>query len=118
MTPDDRANMLRTYRLRFGTEAHLQRDVRAVLEAAGLAYAAEYPLSKADRIDFFLESCRLGIECKVDGSPGDVARQLARYADSDEIVGLVLVTRRHNHTFPAELRGKPLRVVWCGGSQL
>jgi hypothetical protein len=106
---------LRSYRLRFGTEADLQADIVELLTTEQIDFVREYRLSAKDRIDFLIG--RIGIECKTKGSLGAIAQQLLRYAESDEIDALVLVTRRQ-YAMPSTLQGKPLRVVWIGGSGL
>ena len=55
----------------------------------------------------------LGIEVKVAGSLSSVTRQLFRYAESDLIGSLLLITNRialHSR-LPAEMNHKPLRVL-------
>lgn len=104
------ANILNNCVLHFGTEAQLQADVATALNGTGCL--REHPLGTG-RIDFLLDG--IGIECKVDGSPSSVLRQLIRYADFEEVRGLLLVTSRATHRFSEqELRGKPFRVVWVG----
>ena len=113
---DDIADHLREFRIRFGTEAVMQSDVALALCNRA---AAEHRLSDRDRIDFYLPTLRIGVECKVAGGPTDVLSQLLRYAASPEIDGLILVTRRRSHCFTERaLGGKPLRIVYVGGSQL
>jgi hypothetical protein len=71
------------------------------------------------RIDFYLPQLKLGIECKVDGSKSPVARQLIRYANEEQIAGLILVSRKRSHALSRDsLGGKPFRFVWVGGGQL
>lgn len=103
------------------SEAVFQRDVGRLLTAAGVAWEREVILSPRDRIDFLVGD--IGIECKVQGSVGDVAQQLLRYAQHARIGALVLVTGRARlgRSLPAEFVfgrvAKPLRVVetWRGG---
>lgn len=116
---DDIADKLRGFRLRFGTEAILQADVYAALRVLGMGASPEYRLSDKDRVDFLLDTERIGIECKVDGGLPVVAQQLLRYAEHELITGLILVTRRNAHlALPKTLLEKPLRVVYVGGSSL
>lgn len=110
---------LQGYRIRFGTEALMQRDVGEALAASGYLATPELPLTARDRIDFYVSELQIGVECKVGGGPSAVLAQLLRYAASSEIDGLILVTRRRAHLFPEQqLGGKPLRIVYVGGSQL
>lgn len=102
------------------SEDRFQADVAALLAAAGIAHEREVILSPRDRIDFLAGV--VGIECKIEGTVGDVARQLLRYAQHERIQALVLVTGRARlgRALPAEFivgtMAKPLRVVetWRG----
>lgn len=119
MDIDDITEALRGFRLRFGTEAILQSDVWEALRASNIGASPEFRLCAADRVDFFVDGARIGIECKVDGGLPAVTQQLLRYAAHDAVDGLILVTRRNTHcALPATLNEKPLRVVYVGGSSL
>jgi hypothetical protein len=61
------------------------------------------------RIDFMVGS--VGIEVKVGFSWADVVTQLHRYAQSQMITDLILVTTRMLHTMPGRMNGKPVTVV-------
>lgn len=112
-------SLLRSRRLRFGTEADMQADIEQLLTDEQIAFERERQLGVRGRIEFYLPESRVGIECKVMGSVGAVAEQLLRYAVSDEIGALLLVTKRRQHRdLDGELWGKPLRVIWIGGSGL
>lgn len=116
---DEIAKLLRRHRLPFGTEKRLQLAVQRVLIAGrppGTNLWREMRFDDRNIIDFCTDE-GIGIECKVSGSPSQVLGQLTRYAEFDEISGLVLVTCRHTHRFAAtEILGKPFRVVWVGGN--
>jgi hypothetical protein len=71
-------------------EYRFQDGVGAALARAGIIAEREVILTPRDRIDFLVG--RIGIECKVQGSFIQVARQLCRYAQCDQIMALVLVT--------------------------
>lgn len=61
-----------------------------------------------DRIDFLVED-GIGIEVKVAGGYNEVMRQLARYAESDQVQAIVLATTRLQLTrMPDTLNGKPV----------
>jgi hypothetical protein len=97
---------------RFGhaTEAELQDGLADVLTRAGYSVKREARLSARNRIDLLVD--RIGIEVKVDGSAGNVVRQLERYADSEALDALVLASsRRHHLAMPGSLNGKPVVVV-------
>lgn len=101
--------------LRTTVEALLQEQIAAALAAAALPFSREVHLSKKDRIDFLCGGA-LGLEVKVDGGVSDVTRQLHRYAQSERIARLVLVsTRMRLLTIPRELNGKRVDFIHLAG---
>lgn len=102
-------NVIESRRFNFVHEAELQDGIEQAFTADGFAFTREHRLGGRDRIDFMFET--IGLEVKVDGSPALVLKQLHRYAQSDEVAGLVLVTSRLRHQLPDRLNDKPLRVV-------
>lgn len=114
MEIDELFQSIAGYRLPFGVEQRLQDALEAVLIDIGVTFEREVTLRKGDRIDFLVGS--IGIECKIDSSMNTVASQLLRYAESDRISGLILVTTRNTHRFGAnELLSKPFRVMRITG---
>ena len=95
-------------------EAEFSRLVAERFVAAGVSFAAEVSLSAKDRIDFVVG--RVGVELKVQASVAAMTRQLDRYAASDQIDWLVLVTasRKLGLSMPGELRGKGITTVILG----
>ncbi len=109
---------LSTMRVAIASEELVQSAIERALTDAGVAHKREVPLSRNDRIDFLVGSC--GIEVKIQGSAASVQRQLQRYAKSERIVDLVLVTTKAQHGSkldPATI-GKPLRVFTLWGAIL
>lgn len=106
---------LEGHAVRAADEAEFADAVARLLDDAGIPYTREFRLSPRSRIDFISDG--VGLELKVDGTPGQLLRQLDRYAQSAWIQHLVLVTTRRMHThLPAqELRGKPVTVICMGG---
>jgi hypothetical protein len=100
--------------VRASTEAELGAVVRRVLAEAGIPYVAEAELGRRSRIDFLVG--RTGIELKIDGGASALLRQLDRYAASDKLDALVVVTTRRMlaRGLPSDLRGKPIACVVMG----
>ena len=98
---------------RAANEAELQAILWDHLRALDPRTVREHPLTRADRIDFLLG--RTGIEVKVKGPSAEVTRQLWRYAESDQIDDLILVTTRREHLRvirqSAIFDGKPVHVL-------
>jgi hypothetical protein len=106
---------LRGKAVRAGNERELNEVVADLFRAAGLSFASEYRLNPKDRVDFFMAG--LGIELKTDGSVSALLRQLDRYAASDEIKELLLISTRRKLCLLGvdELRGKPITTFCLGG---
>ncbi len=87
-------------------EQDIHQAVARRLTDAGLPFLHEKPLTPGCRIDFWCEG--VGIEIKK-GKPRPAAllEQLRRYAVSDEIAALVVLTQR-SVRLPASVCGKPL----------
>lgn len=107
---EDLARIIEAHRFRYANEDELQEGIAAVLTSKGVAVEREVRLSTFDRIDLLIGD--VGIEVKVTGAGSSVGRQLARYATSDRIAGLILVTNRLRHLKLAGVsHGKPVLVV-------
>jgi hypothetical protein len=112
------AKALVAFRFRYNNEKELQAGVFQALTALDVPFVPEYSLNPQDRVDFFIPADGVGLEIKTNDSRGGsglsaVTRQLWRYAKSDEIKALVLVTTRSKHRdLPTEILGKPLLVVY------
>lgn len=94
-------------------EADLQIWIAGKLAAAGVPFVREHSLDKKSRIDFVVidGAQRIGIEVKTAASQRTVT-QMLRYAQSDQINALVLVsTARQPSCFPAYLNGKDLHYI-------
>ena len=123
--------LLSCYRYPASPESAMHETLTQILMEAHQNFRREVELAGgAGRIDFVVDTFAgcLGIECKVDGSPSDVAGQLLRYASAEHrdgqppqasakqyVDGLLLLTSRNTHArFFAdvtELHGKPFRVL-------
>lgn len=109
-------SILSRHRFRVHSEEELQRAIAQVLRSVTLDAREYVRLSKADVIDIMVD--RVGVELKVDGSYALVARQLHRYAQSDAVDALILVTTRSSHLRlnGLEMNGKCLRVFYLSMS--
>ncbi len=113
--------LLARYRLPRGEEIDFQIAIARLLQNAGFVVECERKLAgNLGRIDCYLPEVRVGLELKVKGGGGVTAihAQLLRYASSDEIDVLMLVSGRAalEAGLPPILGGKPLVVVsvWRG----
>jgi hypothetical protein len=98
------------HRYRYCDEKQLHEGLAGALSAAGYTVEREVPLTAADRIDLLVG--RVGIEVKLAGATPSVLRQLQRYARSDRLDSLLLVTTRTRHAqLPDHVGGKRLIVV-------
>lgn len=104
------AETLRRYRFRhFAHEDDLQDAIAHVLRGAGFPVLREARLDNHSRVDLLV--ARIVVEVKVAGAASAVRRQLERYAASERVDGLVLVTTRARHVYPATIGDKPLEIV-------
>ncbi len=124
------ANAIRGYRFSFVDEYELQLGVANVLEDVNAPARREYRISGKDRLDFFVPVALepgdddweppmrgVAIEVKISGSLTDLTMQVHRYMQSEEVVGVVVVTPKMRLTrLPAEINGKPLAVAHLASS--
>lgn len=110
--------LLTSRRMSSSDEYRLQREVGDLLcNCSALKYWPEFRLDPKgkDRIDFYFPDSKVGIECKVKAGGGDTNRQLLRYAMTQKVTHLVLLTSRPHESLPAffEVEGKqiPLTVI-------
>lgn len=104
------ASTLRRYRFRYyANERDLQDAIAHVLRQERLPVEREARLDAHSRVDLLV--ARFVVEVKIAGGANAVRRQLERYAASERVDGLVLVTTRARHVYPDAIGGKPLEVV-------
>lgn len=96
-------------------EKRLQADIAAALAVGGIAHEREVRLAPTDIIDFV--AGRVGIEVKIKGSKRAILRQVERYATSDRLDAIVLLTGIAIG-MPETITGKPVRIVSLGRSWL
>lgn len=94
-------------------ESELQIAVANRLHWASIAHEREYSFTPRDRVDFFLAEGGIAVECKVKGGSAEITRQLDRYLSQESVRGILLVTTKMQHraTMPAQLQGKPVKVL-------
>ena len=85
-------NYIKTLKIPHENEAVMQDFLYLKLKERFPKTLREFSLSKKDRIDFFIEG--VGIECKVQGAPLRIYRQLERYCTHPEIVEIILITSK------------------------
>lgn len=113
ITVDDVAAYLRGLKFNYVDEAELQEALAAALRKRGWPFDREVVLSGRSRIDLLMTKpwC-IGIEVKIGGTAAAALEQMARYAKSDRVASLVLVTdRMQAGVQPESINGKPIRVV-------
>ena len=98
-------------RINLSTEKAAQANIAAALLAAGTPFVREHRLSGRDIVDLFAQG--IGIEVKISGSARAIFRQLERYAEHDDIRGLILATNRAM-SLPSTINGKPAIVASLG----
>lgn len=113
--------VLESHRFLYRSEADLQESLATVLAAEGLPVRREVRLNSRDRIDLLV--WRVGIEVKVAGQRDQVLAQLKRYAESEQVGALILVTSRARQiAMPPSLmtadRAVPVHVVSLLGGAL
>lgn len=88
-------------------ESDLQARVRLELERSGIEHEEQVVLGPGERIDFMCGP--VGLELKTKGGVAPLIRQLHRYAESERVAALVVIsTRRQLTVLPPELLGKPI----------
>ena len=96
-------------------ESRLQNAIAEELADHGVTFSPEVCIAPGSVVDFLVDD-RIAMEVKVDGSLSDVTRQLHRYAQSDRVEEVLLVTTRARHAeMPPTLGRKPVRVLRIGG---
>ena len=116
------ASLIQSVRLSYSTEHELQTDLHELFRQHGCDVIREFRINARDRVDFLVKAkdCNVAVECKVKGSASSVMAQIARYAESDQVSEIVLVTSKRMHLASEAFRervilGKPLIGVWIGG---
>jgi len=110
MTATDLRALLLRYRYAYTDEKRLQDGIESALFTNGVSFQREVRLSATDRPASMVGN--IAVEVKVKGSHSDVLRQIQRYAQHDQVTGIVLVTSKACHrAMPNTLNGKPVVVA-------
>lgn len=96
-------------------EKDVQAAVADALTDAGIAFEREVRLNDHDIIDFLVAG--VGIEVKIKGARRAIYRQLQRYAESDAVKSLVLLSSVAMG-LPPEIDGKPVTILSLGRAWL
>lgn len=109
------ASLIESHRFHFEDEAQLQAGIEGILRGASVEFVRECRLGQGDRVDFLVtqpECADIALEVKLATSLVAISRQLWRYSQFLSVGALILVTTRQRHRMlPAEMNGKPLRVI-------
>lgn len=101
--------ILQSYGFRYFSEMELHSQIAEALNREGIAFDREVRLTEKDRVDFMVGG--IAVEVKVDGAKNEVLRQIHRYAQSDMVSAIVVVTDKARHlNLPCCLNGKPVVV--------
>jgi hypothetical protein len=107
--------LLLGYKISYSTEAEMQGGIEAVFVANNIPYEREKILSKKDRVDFLVNN--IAIECKISGGVNSIHRQISRYAEYDNVHGIILYTSKHMGSLET-LNDKPVVVIKPGAAWL
>lgn len=108
-------NVLASTRFPAGPEKELQEAIGVALTNAGIAFEREVRLNDTDIIDFLVSG--VGIEVKIKGARRGIYRQLQRYAHSEAVHSLVLLSSVAMG-LPPTIEGKPVTIVSLGRAWL
>lgn len=104
-------------RVDLSDEKRTQRDIAEVFTAAQIPFEREVKLTKKDIVDFMVGDVAVEVKLKTGTSKMDIYRQLERYADSEKVKALVLVTNLAMG-LPETIKGKPVYFVSLGRAWL
>lgn len=113
-TREDVVAAIRAHHYRVSNEDALQTGLADVFTTAGFPVQREAVLNAQDRVDFLVGN--VAVEVKTAGSVIALARQVQRYAHSDKVDSIVVVTTRIEHLqLPRALAGVTVTVVHVSG---
>lgn len=110
--------LLHRHRFDYADEKICQLQIEEFLTSAGADFVREAKIA-GGFVDFFFPRSGLVLEIKAskNWNAREVYRQCERYCGDDQVMGLVLATGR-SQGMPAEIAGKPVRVLQLGAAFL
>lgn len=102
-------NFLSRFRFNYANESELQLGIEAALLKGEFSFEKELSLDDFSRLDFFVDG-EIAIETKIGGSAAQLMRQVSRYAQSEQVTGILVITNRASHMLPRTFNGKPILV--------
>ena len=108
---EDLSEALKTLRIAGVFDEYvLHTAIADLFDGRGIPYVKEASLGRYARVDFLVDN-RFAIEVKHTRPPRQtLLRQLKRYADSDTVQEVFLVTER-SVNLPGSINGKPLHII-------
>lgn len=110
------AEQLRVQRFSMsGQEKQTQQQVENFLSLMGYSFEREQRLTRQDIPDFLIDIPygKIAIEVKLRYPKRQIYRQLERYAQHDDVKGIILLTGT-SMGLPSEIHGKPCVLVSLG----
>jgi hypothetical protein len=100
------------YTYRFNSETALHAGMALALASEGLVYEREKVAGPGDRFDFLVQG-DIVVEAKIKGALPEALAQCLRYAERDDVRGVILASTRFwaSSPVPAELAGKPFALI-------
>lgn len=92
-TIDELGILISSHNYRYSNEKDLQMALEALFKKHNVTFKREVHLSPKDIIDFVveIESHKVGLEIKIDGTQNALLRQLNRYISYEELTAVFVV---------------------------
>lgn len=103
------SDFIARHKFNFSNEKELQAGIGKVFAKIDEKFEPEYYLSKEDIIDFYWPDKKIGVEIKINHPLSHLTRQLHRYVQHENVMGILLVTSMNRLTrLPGEINKKPI----------
>jgi hypothetical protein len=103
---------LREKRFILSDEKDLQSQIAGALDAAAIDYQREVIIGARERVDFMIFD-GIAVEVKIKGGKLAIYRQLKRYAESDQVREIILLSSV-SMGLPLSINGKPTHFLSLG----